>query len=213
MRASPRKRSVRAAGALFIVILAGCASDSATLNSEHIARKYGNYAIEVIETNEFIRVSNLYSESATGRICRTFAVVQLTRQREPSFASEHAQIVAGGSIGSVFKSRGWQIEKEHQYIGEIAIDSMSRRIVRLMRLDTPATASIHVYNFRISTGEVSFDYAMIAEVHHPDYLTAAMLRSIYGNSYSGPENRGIVGEMMEIVRLKLHDPMFGASSE
>ena len=88
-----------------------CASSSVELNSERIARKYGSYGVEVIENTDNLRVSNLYSMEASRPICRTFAVVGISREIDSSFAVEHAQILEGASIGAVFKRNGWNIEK------------------------------------------------------------------------------------------------------
>jgi hypothetical protein len=203
LRTHLQKRRFLAAGLLLIHVIAGCAADSTTLNSERIARKFGTYTIEVIESTENIRVSSLYSEGPAGPTSRTFAVVELPSQIDAAFATEHASIVAGGSIGAVFKSHGWGIGKYHQYIGEIAIDSKSIRIAALMHLELPETAAIHIYRFTISKDERTFDYATIAEVHHPDYLTATELRSIYGKQYSGAENRAEVRQVLDLVKSKL----------
>ena len=190
---------------LLVYVVVGCAADSTTLNSERIAQKFGSYGIEVIENTNNIRVSNLHSESPEGPISRTFAVVKLREQIDASFATEHALILAGGSIGAVFKSHGWRIGKYHRYIGEIAIDSTATRIAGLMRLDLPAHAAIHVYLLTIAKDQLSFDYATIAEVHHPDYLTVAELRSIYGTQYSDAENRVEVPQVLDLVKRKFGD--------
>jgi len=176
------------------------------LSTERIARKFGSYGIEVIEYKDNIRVSNLYSYEAAGPICRTFAVVALTERVEAAFSAKHDLVTEGGSIGTVFKSHGWDIHKHHQYIGDLEIDSRSKRIGRLMRIDPPASLAIHIYVFAISKNGSSFDYAMIAEVHHPAYLTSTVLRSIYGNEYSGDKNQGEVRQVLALVSGKFRDP-------
>ncbi len=203
LRTHLQKRRLLAAGILLIHVIAGCTADSTTLNSERIARKFGNYGIEVIESTANIRVSSQYSENSAGPTSRTFAVVELPSQIDAAFATEHASIVGGGSIGAVFKSHGWGIGKYHQYIGEIEIDSTSTRITALMHLVPPEFAAVHIYLFTISKDERTFEYATIAEVHHPDYLTATELRSIYGKQYSGAENRAEVRQVLDLVKSKL----------
>ncbi len=198
-----QKRRFLAAGILLIQVIAGCAADSTTLNSERIARKFGSYGIEVVESTNNSRVTSLYSEDLAGPTSRTFAVVELPNRIDTSFETEHALIIGGGSIGAVFKSHGWAIGKYHQYIGEIQIDSTSTRITALMHLVPPEITAVHIYRFTISKNERTFDYATIAEVHHPDYLTATELRSIYGKQYSGAENRAEVRQVLDLVKSKL----------
>ena len=200
-----RQSRFLAAGIFLIYVIAGCAADSTTLNSERIAQKFGSYGIDVVEYTNDSRVSNLYSETPEGPISRTFAVVKLREQIDAAFATEHDLILEGGSIGAVFESHGWRIGKHHQYIGEIAIDSTATRIAGLMHLDLPAQAAIHVYLLTISKGQHSFDYATIAEVHHPDYLTVAELRSIYGKQYSDARNRTEVRQVLDLVKRKFGD--------
>lgn len=205
MQTHLRKSLFPVTGIFLLYVIVGCAADSTTLNSERIAQKFGSYGIEVIENTDNIRVSNLYSEAPEGPISRTFAVVRLREQIDASFATEHALILGGGSIGAVFKSHGWRVGKYHQYIGEISLDHTATRTAGLMRLDLPAHAAIHVYLLTIAKDQFSFDYATIAEVHHPDYLTVAELRSIYGKQYSDAENRVEVRQVLDLVERKFGD--------
>ncbi len=178
------------------------------LNSERIARKFGNYHVELIENQENIRLSNLYSIGPSGAVCRTFAVVGLTDDVDAFFATEHAQILEGGSIGAVFKRNGWRIEKRHQYIGVMPIGQQAVRLTRLMRIKPPATAAVHIYGLAVSKNGRSFDYAMIAEVHHPDYLTIAVLWSIYGSEYSGDKNHKDTHQILQLVRRKFRAALY-----
>ncbi len=205
-RRSPATRLTVAILLGFIAV--SCVSDSVQLNSERIARKFGSYGLEVIENNEMIRVSNLYSIEPGGRICRTFAVVGLSDDIDTLFAAEHAEILKGGSIGAQFRRNGWDIEKRHLYIGEMAIGRQAIRLTRLMRIKPPVTAAVHIYVLAISKYGRSFDYAMIAEVHHPDYLTIAVLWSIYGSEYSGDKNRKEARQILELVRSKFRDASY-----
>jgi hypothetical protein len=183
----------------------GCAAETSSLNSERIARKFGNYSLEVIENTDNIRVSNLYSRDAFGRICRTFAVVGISREIDPSLAAEHSQILEGASIGAVFKRNGWHIEKRHQYIGEMTIGKQATRLSRVMRLKPPTTVAVHNYMLTVSKDGSAFDYAIITEVHHPDYLTIATLWAIYGSEFSGDKNRKNTRQILELVRSKFRD--------
>jgi hypothetical protein len=183
----------------------GCAAETSSLNSERIARKFGSYGLEVIENTDNIRVSNLYSRDANGRICRTFAVVGISRGIDPSLAAEHAQILEGASIGAVFKRNGWNIEKRHQYIGEMTIGKQATRLSRVMRLKPPTTVAVHNYMLTVSKDGSAFDYAIITEVHHPDYLTISTLWAIYGSEFSGDKNRKNTRQILELVRSKFRD--------
>lgn len=190
---------------VFCFVTLSCAGSSVELNSEHIARKFGSYGIEVVENKDNVRVSNLYSLEANGPVCRTFAVVGIGDEIDPRFAAEHTQILDGASIGAVFKGAGWRIEKRHQYIGDMAIGKQATRIAGLMRLKPPATLAVHIYMLTISKRGSSFDYAMIAEVHHPEYLTVGVLWAIYGSEYSGDRNRKDARQILELVRGKFRD--------
>jgi hypothetical protein len=192
---------------LLVCCMAGCATDAVTLNSERIARKFGSYGVEIIENTNNIRVSNLYSKESDERICRTFAVVLLNRQIDAAFAAEHALISGGASIGAVFTDHGWDIEKLHQYIGDVRIDSHATRVARLMRLEPSISAAIHIYVLTVRKDGETFDYATIAEVHHPDYLTSVGLRSIYGAEYSGRSSRNAVGPLIQSVVAKFGEPV------
>ncbi len=145
---------------------------------------------------------------ADGRVCRTFAVVGLSDDIDASFAAENAEILEGGSIGATFKQSGWNIDKRNLYIGQIPIGQRAIRLSRLMRIKPPATTAVHIYLLAISKSGMSFDYAMIAEVHHPDYLTMADLWSIYGSEYSGDKSRKDARQILELVRSKFRDSSY-----
>ena len=72
-------------------------------NSERIRLKFGSYGIEVLESGQGIRVSNLYSIKDGVRTNRTFAVVAYPDVIEPEFSEEHDAIINGQSIGNVFR--------------------------------------------------------------------------------------------------------------
>lgn len=204
MQTNSQYKRLIAAGLLLCTVTA-CVVDAELLNSERISRKFGSYGIEVIENEKNTRVSNLYSMESTGRICRTFAVVGLTDNLDPSFAEEHARIQAGGSIGMVFRNNGWLVEKRHLYIGELTIGKQASRLTRLMDIRAPATLAVHIYVLAVSKDGHSRDYAMIAEVHHPEYLTISGLWSIYGSEFSGDKHRRDAQSVLQLVRRKFRD--------
>lgn len=170
---------------LFIVVfwaLLQCATQAQTptrelLNSERIAERFGNYGIDVLESSEAMRVSNLFSTENGARTCRTFAVVRYPATVDPAFASEHAAILKGGSIGAVFAAAGWEVRKSHLHFGETAATG---RVAALMHVVLGAPLAQHVYVLDIAKGGQVFEYAALVEIHHPDYLRAADLPRIYG---------------------------------
>lgn len=147
------------------------------LNSERIERRFGSYGIEVLEGDGAIRVSNLYSIEQGRRVGRTFAVVFYPESVNPALEDEHAEIQAGGSIGAVFAAGGWTVTKVHRYFGQI---ESSAKVAELMGRRPGEPLALHVYVFKVSLGAESFDYATIAEAHHPEYLTVDDLPRIYG---------------------------------
>ena len=97
-----QKRRFLAAGILLIYVIAGCAADSTTLNSERIARKFGSYGIEVIESTNNNRVTSLYSEDPAGPTSRTFAVVELPTRIDTSGDDMYKEY-AGGKVSSFWE--------------------------------------------------------------------------------------------------------------
>ena len=154
-------------------------------NSDRIRLKFGNYGIEIVENDLRIRVSNLFSATAGVKTNRTFAVVMYPAVIEPAFRKEHEAIINGQSIGIVFKESGWLIDKRHQYIGELEPLSDLSGIYSVFGDIGAVRPVIHVYSLFIKKDNAEFHYASIAEVHHPDYLDLAELKSIYGNEFDG----------------------------
>ena len=176
------------------------------LNSERIERLFGSYGVEVLESNGRVRVSNLYSSEPSGRVCRTFAVVLLPPRIDAALEAEHQEIVRGASIGSTFKKAGWLIEKRHRYFGELEVQPEARRLAALMGISLPSRLAVHVYALRVTKSGVSFDYATIVEVHHPEYLGLDDLRSIYPNeTRARSQLDGSTRRLMELVSRKMRD--------
>ena len=59
----------------------------------------------------------------------------------------------------------------------------------LMQIDLPQYLAAHVYLFVIRKGKNSYRYATITELHHPDYLSGADLKRIYGEILFDNSNR------------------------
>jgi hypothetical protein len=153
------------------------------LNSERIAQRYGSYGIAVLESDGRVRVSNLYSESSgassAGRICRTFAVVKYPDTVDPAFAAEHGEIVRGGSIGAVFASHGWKVGKSNLRFFEV---DATPRVAELMHVAAGTRLAAHAYALDVTKAGRSIEYALLVEIHHPEYLTIAELGAIYGSA-------------------------------
>ncbi len=161
-------------------LLTACDDRQPLLNSERIQQRYGNYGVEVLKSGDGLRISNLYSEKSGVRTCRTYAVVEFAAPIHPSVAVVHAEIESGKSIGATLHQAGWTINKRLKYIGEMSVSDADAGLVALMRIEVPQTVALHQYDFEISRDGTTLDYASIMEIHHPDYLSAADLTSIYG---------------------------------
>lgn len=173
--------------------------ESELLNSERIERRFGNYAIDVIQHNETLRRSNLYSISNGIRVCRTFAVVRFGKPGDDLVAPEHAEIEAGRSIGAIFKTRGWEMRKKTLFTGELRLDGPEHPVARLMCLEAPTDAAMHAYRLLLEKGNRSVDYASIAEVHHPDYLDHDDLRRLYPLDADAALDAGDVERLIAMV--------------
>ena len=175
-------------------------------NSDRIRLKFGNYDIEIIENELRIRVSNLYSTSDGVKTNRTFAVVMYPAVIDPAFRKEHEAIIDGQSIGIVFKEHGWQIDKRHQYIGELDTlagvydaDSVFGDIGK-------AQPVIHVYSLIVRKDKDEFHYASIAEVHHPEYLELEELKSIFEVERDGAQAKSQdTIDFLKIVKTKMQN--------
>lgn len=167
------------------------------LNSERIEGKFGSYEIEVLKNSPNVRVSNLHSLHSGRKICRTFAVVRYAATSSPLYASEHRQIMGGQSMGAVFVSNGWAIDKRHRYFGTLPMTtSLSRR----MGDASAEHVAVHVYVLAIEKAGDSFEYASIAEIHHPSYLDLEDLYDIYGtavDALSAPDD--VSQQMLELA--------------
>ena len=147
------------------------------LNSERIAAAFGSYGVEVLEQDEQVRVTNLFSGAGQDKTCRTFAIVRYPPHLDGAVSAEHEEIVAGGSIGAVFAAHGWQVRKTHLSYAE---RPASPRLAQLMRVAVGTTLAEHIYVLDVVKDGRAIEYAVLAEIHHPDYLAVADLARIYG---------------------------------
>ena len=152
------------------------------LNSERIRQRYGSYGIEVLQQDDRIRVSNLYSGEGEAKTTRTVAVVIYSPSIPGPIETEHREIAAGGSIGEVFTSHGWRVEKQTLFIGELPASADFAGLYNSMGGIEPQALAIHIYALSVSRGGENVSYATLAEVHHPDYLGRGELESIYASA-------------------------------
>jgi hypothetical protein len=156
-----------------------CAHESERLNSERIAERFGSYGIDVIKSGPGLRRSNLYSNENGIHTCRTYAVVRFVDEPDALIDAEHAKILAGQSIGAIFKASGWTIFKESLHIGTTRIDDIAHPVAKLMQLQSAADVAMHVYHLMLKKNDRAIDYATLIELHHPDYLQRVDLMNLY----------------------------------
>jgi hypothetical protein len=167
------------------------------LNSERIQANFGTFALEVLEQDRNVRVSNLYSFPRAGdRTCRTFAVVQFAPSVDPAISAEHAAIVAGDSIGVVFAASGWEVRKRHLSYAE---RPATAKLAGLMRIAVDTPLAEHVYALDVVKGGRTIEYATVAEIHHPSYLRLADLVKIYGPVSAEPSRAAAVSAMRALA--------------
>lgn len=180
-------RAIGSIGVLFC--LYGCSTNSTWLNSDRIERAFGSYGVDVLRADSRRRISSLFSSDQGSKTTRTYAVVDFAGEPESLYMREHAIIANGGSIGATFRDAGWQIDKQHLFIGELDAPESYSEIGELMQLELPEMLATHVYLLNVRKDDRTFQYATITEIHHPDYLSADELRQIYGEIIFDDSNR------------------------
>jgi hypothetical protein len=173
-------------------------------NSERIRLKFGSYGIEVLENSPGIRVSRLHSKHDGVNVSRTFAVVAYPKVIEPEFRTEHDAIINGQSIGILFKKNGWVIDKHHLYFGEIEVPPALFSSSAHSGSTSTVMSAIHAYSLIIRKDHSEFQYASIAEVHHPEFLNLQDLSEIYGSEFAQHRDKnGSVGKFLDIVESRI----------
>jgi len=181
------------------VALQACSTQPELLNSERIEKTFGSYGIEILESNDAVRRSNLYSLEDGDRVCRTYAVVQFLEHDTGYTDQVHEEVVSGGSIGATFKSYGWQIFKQTLHVGSITIPDSGTNVAQLMQLAPPRRLAMHVYRLLLEKDGQSVEYARIIEVHHPEYLDEAALRELFDVSESTFLSQDQVSALVSLV--------------
>ena len=160
-------------------VLGACAVQPELLNSERIEQRFGSYGIEVLAQDSSVRRANLFSVENGLQTCRTYAVVQFVDPAIAELGAAHTAVLSGQSIGTTFKTAGWEINKVTIYIGELRISDQRHTITRLMHLNAPADLGLHAYRLMLEQESESIHYATIIELHHPAYLDRRELLELY----------------------------------
>jgi len=182
--------------------LSACATESVNLNSERIEQRFGSYGIEVLASEAGMRRTSLFSHDGDSSTCRTYAVVRFAEQLDDRYGTEHSRVLAGDSIGAIFKENGWDIFKRTLHIGRTRLPNRATEIGRLMRLSGAHDLALHVYQLDLVKGEQAYEYATIMEAHHPEYLSAQNLTELYDFE---PINRPASQDISALSDLLLRD--------
>jgi len=193
-------RSHKLAPAVLAAALSACATETVLLNSQRIERQFGSYGIDVLASEAGLRRSSLYSIEGSARICRTYAIVSFKEELDSSYGPEHSKVLAGNSLGEVFKAKGWSMHKQTLHIGSFEIDRSAFEINQLMRFTADQTLALHVYQLLLAKDEQIFEYATIVEAHHLDYLTQSELLNIYHYDDSESLSSDSLAELIDLLK-------------
>lgn len=185
--------------AVLAAALSASATETVLLNSERIEQRFGSYGIDVLASEAGLRRSSLYSSGDSERICRTYAVVRFTDQPDTSYSPEHAHVLAGNSLGEVFRANGWAIHKQTLHIGSFDVEHPVSEIGPLMKLEGSSTLALHIYQLLLARGEQVFEYATIIEAHHPAYLSQSDLLNIYHYDDSETLSAESITELVSLI--------------
>jgi hypothetical protein len=195
-------RRHKLAPAVLAAALSACATETVLLNSERIEQQFGTYGIDVLASEAGFRRSSLYSVDGSERICRTYAIVRFSEDLNSIYGPEHARVLAGNSLGEVFKANGWSMHKQTLHFGSFDIDPSESEISRLMRISTNQTLALHVYQLLLAKDEQIFEYATIVEAHHPDYLSRSDLLDIYHYNDSESLTEETLSELIDLLTAR-----------
>ncbi len=193
------RRSRKITPAVLAAALSACATETVLLNSERIEQQFGSYGIDVLASEAGLRRSSLYSTKDGERVCRTYAVVRFTDEPDNSFSPEHAKVLAGNSLGEVFKANGWAIHKQTLHIGSFEIEKSASEIAVLMKLLETDTLAVHIYQLLLAKDDQVFEYATIIEAHHPAYLSWHDLLGIYHYDDSETLSTESISELIALI--------------
>jgi hypothetical protein len=130
---------------ILAIALSACVVEPELLNSERIKQRFGSYGIDVLQGSNGLRRASLHSIKNGTKVCRTYGVVRFDNVPTDVIGDEHAQILAGSSIGETFKANGWTIFKETRYVGELQVPAQSPAVLELMALHERDSLAMHAY--------------------------------------------------------------------
>lgn len=185
--------------AVLAEIQSACEAEPELLNSERIEQRFGSYGITVLPGEAGLRRSSVYSLHGQERVCRTYAVVRFAGQPDDGYSEEHAKILAGNSIGAIFRSHGWDIHKQTLYIGSLPLPCGDAKIAGLMHLSGACELALHVYQLLLVRREQVFEYATIIETHHPAYLSEKDLLELYAHDELAALSSESVADLAALV--------------
>ncbi len=179
--------------------LGACGAQTVLLNSERIQQRFGSYGIEVLQQDERIRRSNLYSVESGNRVCRTYAVVEFIDPVDPELTATHKAVVDGESIGTSFRAAGWRIGKATIHVGSMQLPGPQHAVAKLMDLDGPASLGVHAYRLVLHKGSQTVHYATIIESHHPLYLSETELSQLYADEIAAHLEPAEIEALVQLV--------------
>ncbi len=175
----PNMRRTRVPETILAIALSACVVEPELLNSERIKQRFGSFGLDVLLSSNGLRRASLYSNEDGRKLCRTYAIVRFDHVAENVIGEEHAQILAGSSIGTTFKTNGWTIYKETRFVGELQIPAKAADVLQLMAVGENELLAMHVYRLLLKKDEQTVDYATIIELHHPKYLDRQQVTDLY----------------------------------
>ncbi len=175
----PNMRRTRVPETILAIALSACVVEPELLNSERIKQRFGSFGLDVLHSSNGLRRASLYSNEDGRKLCRTYGIVRFDNVPDTVIGDEHAQILAGSSIGSTFKANGWTIYKETRFVGELQIPAKADEVLQLMAVGENELLAMHVYRLLLKKDEQTIDYATIIELHHPEYLDKQQVTNLY----------------------------------
>jgi hypothetical protein len=185
--------------AVVAVMLSACETEPVLLNSERIEQRFGSYGIDVLPSEPGLRRSSLFSIHEDEAICRTYAVVRFDDQPHDRYSEEHAKVLAGNSIGAIFRSHGWDVHKQTMYIGSLSLPDRKTQIGQLMHISDQDELAMHVYQLLLVRNEQVFEYATIVETHHPEYLSESDVIELYEYDESTALSPQVVTDLVSLI--------------
>ena len=178
---------------------------TAPLNSDRIRAAFGSYGVDVLRQDAERRVSNLYSETAGSRICRTLAISQFSNPVPEPLSNAHRRILEGGSIGITLREEGWRISKTPLFTGQIPNGIGFEKIARLSRQDGRELALV-MYDLSVERAGLEYRYVTITEIYHPDYLSYDEVTSIYGSPPARADDEARISSLLSKARDLINQP-------